>query len=293
MPGKAARLLWGPRAESLPRTRALAPGRPPGWGAAPGGKGACWGHGRPARLPSSPAGRQGCRVRWPPTASLPPVRPLPAGGRCTWRPPAGGAPSRLSPLCGNWACLSPRHRGRPGCWAGPTPRGPTGALRALPAAHREVGCGGHPVKAGAEGLEAVNVGREVPRPVFGEHSSGRPQHPVGLEGLLQVPGQAAAVVDDGPELLHLRGQQRWAGRGRGAAAPRQESLTGRARGPCGAAPGGSRPCCASVPRVRVTDVHHGNEWTRREGQGRRWPGPRERRGPVCLGGVSSVAGGTL
>lgn len=69
--------------------------------------------------------------------------------------------------------------------------------------YREVGGGGHPVKAIPERLEAVDVGGEVPRPGLGEDSPGRPQDPVGLEGLLQVLGQAAAVVDDGPELLHL------------------------------------------------------------------------------------------
>lgn len=69
--------------------------------------------------------------------------------------------------------------------------------------YREVGGGGQPVKVIPERLEAVNVGGEVPRPGLGEDGPGCPQHPVGLEGLLQVLGQAAAVVDDGPQLLHL------------------------------------------------------------------------------------------
>lgn len=54
-----------------------------------------------------------------------------------------------------------------------------------------------------ERLEAVDVRGEVLRPGLGEDGPGCPQHPVGLEGLLQVLGQAAAVVDDGTELLHL------------------------------------------------------------------------------------------
>lgn len=58
----------------------------------------------------------------------------------------------------------------------------------------------------------VDMGREVVRPVFGEHSLGCPQHPVGLEGLLQVPGQAAAIGDDCSQLLHLQGQGSSCGR---------------------------------------------------------------------------------
>lgn len=69
--------------------------------------------------------------------------------------------------------------------------------------YREVDSGGHPVKVIPERLEAVDVRGEVLRPGLGEDSPGCPQHPVGLEGLLQVLGQAAAVVDDGTELLHL------------------------------------------------------------------------------------------
>ena len=115
-------------------------------------------------------------------------------------------------------------------------------LRACPP-YREVGGGGQPVKAIPERLEAVDVGGEVPRPGLGEDCPGCPQHPVGLEGLLQVLGQAAAVVDDGPQLLHLWAPGPCCGRGplRGWADPPPHpgpGLLGRRMPPPGGQSGG-------------------------------------------------------
>jgi hypothetical protein len=81
-------------------------------------------------------------------------------------------------------------------------RGSDGSLLCPP--YREVGSSGKPIKAVSEGLEVVDVGREVPRPTFRKDSLRCPQHPVGLESFLQILAQVAAVVNDGAKLLHLQ-----------------------------------------------------------------------------------------
>lgn len=139
----------------------------------------------------------------------PKPEPLDPIQSCAWRPLG----PQLIPGAG-WGCLpedparAVASESRPRVEQG----SPWARLARREPSYREVGSGGHPVKACPEGLQVVDMGREVPRPVSGEDGLGRPQHPVGLEGLVQVPGQAAAVVDDGTELLHL--QRRGSGRGR-------------------------------------------------------------------------------
>lgn len=69
--------------------------------------------------------------------------------------------------------------------------------------YREVGCAANTTKQASKGMEAVDAGREVPRPGFREDSLGSPQHPVGLECFFKVLSQVAAVIDDSTKLLHL------------------------------------------------------------------------------------------
>ena len=123
--------------------------------------------------------------------------------------------------------------------------------------YREVDSGGHPVKVIPERLEAVDVRGEVLRPGLGEDGPGCPQHPVGLEGLLQVLGQAAAVVDDGTELLHLWAPGNAAGAGGPvwgwADPPRWAKAARQARAPTG------RPVCSSIVESMYAGELQGGE----------------------------------
>lgn len=159
-----------------------------------------------------------------------------------------------SPVSGTaspcWHC--PRR-----CAAHPPPR--TWSAKASGPVHpyREVDRGGHPVKVIPERLEAVDVRGEVLRPALGEDSPGCPQHPVGLEGLLQVLGQAAAVVDDSTELLHLWASGSAAGAGGpvwGWVDPPSRAKAARqARTPTG------QPVCSSIMESTCTGELQGGE----------------------------------